>query len=234
MKLSVVMPVCNEAGILENSLRETERNLRSLSYPYEIILAEDGSTDGSGRLCRKLASGNRRVRCLHSDRKLGRGKALKNSFRESSGNVLVYFDVDLATDLSSLGKLLEEVGKSDICIGSRFMPGSRTERSLYREIASRSYNLLAKILFGTKVSDLQCGFKAFHRETLPVLLGSRDNGWFWDTETLLLAEMKGLEIREVPVKWREGRCSKVNVIKDSVSMGLRLVMLRLRIFLHSS
>ncbi len=230
MKLSIVLPVYNEAGVLENSLEKIENNLKSLGYDYEIIIAEDGSTDGTDRLCREISSRNKKVRHLHSDEKLGRGRALKNSFLEARGDVFVYFDIDLATDLRHLKSLVEEIENGcDISTGCRLNEKSQINRSFLREIASRGYNLMAKILFNTKISDMQCGFKAFHRRTLPVLLKSRDNRWFWDTETLLLGEKYGLKISEIPVVWRESSDSKVNVMKDSFEMGLSLLKLRIRL-----
>jgi len=235
MKLSIILPVYNEAKILESSLLEIEKFLKSMEYDYEIILAEDGSEDGSDRICEEMASGKKRIKYYHSDKRLGRGKALKRAFLKTSGDVLIYFDVDLATELFSLKELVKkiEIGY-DISIGSRLIPGSETNRFFLREIASRIYNLLARFLFQTKIKDLQCGFKAFRRTTLPFLLKSKSDDWFWDTETLLLAEKEGMKISEIPVKWKEGKKSRVNVVKDSIIMGLNLIKLKIRININNS
>jgi len=230
MKISIILPIYNEVEIIEKSLMKTEEFIKSTNYDYEIILAEDGSKDGSDKICEKLASRKKRIKHFHSDNRLGRGRALKKVLVKTTGDVLIYFDADLATDISSVRELIKEIEMGyDVSIGSRLLPKSNVERLFAREIASRGYNLLARFLFHTEIKDLQCGLKAFRRSTLPILLSANDNYWFWDSEILIMAEKENLKISEIPVKWNEGNKSKVNILKDSIVMGLKLLRLKIKL-----
>jgi hypothetical protein len=96
---------------------------------------------------------------------------------------------------------------------------SKVERSLTREIVSRTYNFLVRAMLGSEVKDHQCGFKAFRREPLMKILDEiAANHWFWDTEILVRASRKGYRIKEIPVEWTSGQETKVNLIKDSFNM----------------
>ncbi len=227
MELSVVVPVHNEVGALERCLSNVERMLEGIGREYEILIAEDGSTDGTFELGMRLAEDNPRIRVLHSDEKLGRGKALNRAFMEAEGKVVMYMDVDLATDLSALEGIVEKAeGDYDIAIGSRMSAASDCERSLLRDIASRGYNLLGQILFPTGLHDLQCGFKAFKKDKLMEILDEVESEhWFWDSELLIRAKRKEFRITEVPVAWREGKSSKVVLAKDIRNMGSKMLRL---------
>jgi SAM-dependent methyltransferase len=127
-------------------------------------------------------------------------------------------DVDLSTGLESLQPLLERIarGDTDIAIGSRLAAGARIERSLQREIISRVYNLIARSCIRYNIRDAQCGFKAMRsslaRELIPHI---EDEGWFFDTELLVLAWRSGLRINEVPVRWVEDHDSRVRIVKTA-------------------
>jgi len=138
-------------------------------------------------------------------------------------------DVDLATDLSVFPALVEAVasGRADLAIGSRLMAGARTSRSWRRELISRSYVRLAKLLCGLRCSDAQCGFKAISRPAAQALLPQvQDNGWFFDTELLVRAQWGGWRIAEVPVIWREDRDSRVKILRTAWADLRGLVRLR--------
>lgn len=221
-KVSVVLPTYNEAEIIEATAEKVMDALREYGEPFEIIIAEDGSTDGTDKKADLLSekySGI--VKHLHSEKRLGRGKALKKAFSDSTGDVLVYMDVDLATDVRHLAALIRSVEYEgyEIATGSRMLVDSRVKRSGMRHLASRVYNLLVRKLLGSKVKDHQCGFKAFRREPLMQLLPEVGaNHWFWDTELLVRASQKGYRIKEIPVDWQGGRETKVRLLNDSFEM----------------
>jgi glycosyltransferase involved in cell wall biosynthesis len=201
-EVSVVFPVYNESENLENAFERTIEELEKISpSSYEIIIAEDGSTDGSDKIAENLARKYRFVRHIHRDERLGRGKALNNAFKSSKDQVLVYMDVDLATSLKHLGTLIGYIRQSyDFATGSRMLKESKVERSWSRLLASKSYNFLVRFLLGSKVSDHQCGFKAFKREPLLKMIDEvKASHWFWDTEILVRYSFKGLKIKEFPV-----------------------------------
>jgi glycosyltransferase involved in cell wall biosynthesis len=221
VEVSVVFPAYNEAAALEAAVEKVTEALSEFARSYEIIIAEDGSTDGTDKLAAALAEKYPFVKHIHGEKRLGRGTALKNAFKQSSGEVLVYMDLDLATDLKHLKTLVSAVEFEgyDFATGSRMLPESDVARSGTRNIASKTYNFMVRALLGSKVRDHQCGFKAFRREPLMQLLDEVGaSHWFWDTEILVRAHLRGYKIKEVPVSWRGGRETKVKLFKDSLSM----------------
>ena len=228
VKVSVVFPAYNEAARLEPAVNEVTHALDEFTRSYEVIIAEDGSTDGTDRVAAELVAKYPFVKHLHGEQRLGRGAALKNAFKQSSGEVLVYMDLDLATNLEHLKALVDAVdsGGYDFATGSRLLPESNVKRSRTRNLASKTYNFMVRKLLGSKVRDHQCGFKAFRREPLMVLLDEvRANHWFWDTEVLVRGYRRGYRIKEIPVSWKGGRETKVRLLQDSFSMGWQILSL---------
>jgi hypothetical protein len=203
------------------AVEKTVQTLNELKYSYEIIIAEDGSTDGTAERSEELAKKFSYVKHIHCEKRLGRGTALKNALMQCRGEVLVYMDLDLATDLKSLKPLIEAIAVEgyDVSIGSRLLPESKVERSFRRSISSKSYNFLVRHMLGSKVRDHQCGFKAFKKEPLLNLLDEVEaTHWFWDTELLVRAYRHGYRVKEIPVEWKSGKDTKVNLTKDSSRM----------------
>lgn len=230
MKVSVVLPAYNEAKRLRKTVERVEEQLITLGYDYEIVIAEDGSTDGTDAIAREIAEKNPRVKHLHSDERLGRGRALMNAFRICEGEVVVYMDIDLSTDLRHLGELISAVLEGyDVVTGSRLIKGSEVRRPLKRDVASRAYNLLVRILLRSRIHDHQCGFKAFRKSAiLKISELVKDTHWFWDTEVLVLAQRLGFRVKEIPVRWEHGGETKVRFGKDVVYMFSQI----LRVFLE--
>jgi hypothetical protein len=220
--ISIVLPAYNEADRIEKAV---ERIKEELKTDFEIIIAEDGSTDGTDAISSQLSKKYSEVRHLHSPERLGRGKALKNAFEVADGEILVYMDVDLSTDLSHLDELIRYAGENDVVTGSRMLPESIAERSLGRKIATSAYNSLVRIILRSKIRDHQCGFKAFRKESiLPLLKITKSSHWFWDTEILIRSQRNGLKVKEFPVRWRESRETKVKM-KDILWMGFGILRL---------
>ena len=158
------------------------------------------------------------MRAVHLDHK-GRGRALRSAWLASTAAVVCYMDVDLSTDLDALLPLVAPLltGHSDVAIGSRLAPGARVVRGPKREVISRTYNLILRATLRNGFSDAQCGFKAVRRDVAAALLPLiEDNGWFFDTELLVLAEHNGLRIHEVPVDWVDDPDSRVRITSTAV------------------
>ena len=226
--VSVVLPAYNEAANIEKAFFVTAETLLKITDRFEIIIAEDGSTDGTDRIASSLSKQYAYVVHLHSDKRQGRGKALSRAFKAASGEVLCYIDVDLATDMKYLEKLITAVSMDgyDFATGSRMMHESDAKRPFKREFASRGYNFLVRLFLRSKLYDHQCGFKAFRREALFELLDEIENEhWFWDTEVLVRAQQKGYRVMEFPVYWRHGGSSKVDLVKDVKGMGSEIFRL---------
>ena len=227
-RVSVVFPAYNEATTLEAAVEKVTQTLNEFTRSYEIIIAEDGSTDGTDKLAAALAEKYPFVKHIHGEKRLGRGAALKNAFKQSSGEVLVYMDLDLATDVKHLKSLVDAVEYEgyDFATGSRLLSESKVKRSGTRHLASRTYNFMVRALLGSEVKDHQCGFKAFRREPLLQLLDEVGaNHWFWDTEILVRAYRRGYKIKEIPVSWKGGRETKVRLLQDSLNMGWQILSL---------
>jgi glycosyltransferase involved in cell wall biosynthesis len=228
VQISVVLPAYNEVDYLQPAVEKTIQALKEFAQSYEVIIAEDGSTDGTAERAEELAQKNPGVRHIHREKRLGRGTALNNAFKQSRGEALVYMDLDLATDLKYLKPLVEAITVEgyDFATGSRLMKESRAERTFSRGFSSKTYNFLVRHMLGSKLHDHQCGFKAFKREPLMSLIDKVEaTHWFWDTEILVRAHRAGFKIKEIPVEWKSGKDTKVNLFKDSWNMFRQIMSL---------
>lgn len=213
--VEVVVPVFNEERSLPGCLRVLDEFLTE-DFPFRstITVVDNASTDATLEIASALAADFERVRVVHLQRK-GRGLALREAWGASDADVVVYMDVDLSTGLDALLPLVAPLvnGHSDLSIGSRLAPGARTVRGPKRELISRAYIQLIKVMHGARFSDAQCGFKAARTAVVrPLLAHVQDDSWFFDTELLLLAEHNGLRVHEVPVDWVEDTDSRVDVL----------------------
>jgi glycosyltransferase involved in cell wall biosynthesis len=213
--VDLVIPVHNEERVLEPNIELLLEYLRR-EFPFacRVVVADNASVDSTGAIAESLASRHPEVRSLRLDRK-GRGYALRSAWSASEADVVAYMDVDLSTNLESFLPLVAPVmsGHSEVAIGSRVAHHAHVRRRLKRELLSRTYNGLIHAAFRVGFSDAQCGFKAVRadvaRRLLPLIA---DDGWFFDTELLLLAERNGMRVHEVPVDWIEDLDSRVDLI----------------------
>jgi len=227
MKVTILLPVYNEEQNVRNAYAQVKAELERLNLGYEIIIAEDGSSDRSYEIAKEIASKDKNVTLSHANERLGRGCSLTRAIKLAKGNKVIYMDVDLATDLKHLKTLINALDNNDIATGSRLMHNSKIKRGIKREISSRVFNFLVRLFLKSKIRDHQCGFKGFNKErVIPILDKVRDNHWFWDTELLVRAQRAGLTIAEIPVEWIEpSEETKVNVIKDSINMFRSIIRL---------
>jgi glycosyltransferase involved in cell wall biosynthesis len=216
--VDVVIPVYNEERVLQHSVSRLREFLQQrCPYRWRIVVADNASVDNTLAVAKRLSSLYQEVDYIHLDQK-GRGRALRRAWLESDADVVGYMDVDLSTELEAFPPLIDGliVEGYDVAIGSRLKKGAVVERQLKREIISRFYNLLIKLMFWNKFSDAQCGFKALTRKAVEDLVPVvKDEGWFFDSELLLRAEQKGYRIYEVPVKWIDDPDSRVNIVETA-------------------
>jgi glycosyltransferase involved in cell wall biosynthesis len=219
--LDVVIPVYNEERDLAPNITKLRDFLvQSCPYRWRVVIANNASTDRTLEIAQALAEQYPgEVTYIHLEQK-GRGRALKRAWLASTADVVCYMDVDLSTNLRHLMPLVEPIfaGRYHIAIGSRLMPGARVTRQLKREVISRAYNLIIKLMFPRRrFSDAQCGFKALSRQAVQDLVPYiQDNHWFFDSELLLRAEQCGYKIWEVPVEWIEDLDSRVKIIPTAI------------------
>ncbi|MDQ1696746.1 MAG: hypothetical protein QOJ03_2099 [Frankiaceae bacterium] len=218
--LDIVVPVHNEQRDLAASVRRLHEFARaSLPFPFRITIVDNASTDETWQEARALAADVPELRLLQLGAK-GRGRALRAAWSASDAAVVAYMDVDLSTDLAALLPLVAPLvsGHSDVAIGTRLSRSSRVVRGTKRELISRCYNTLLHATLSTRFSDAQCGFKAIRGDCVRALLPHvRDDGWFFDTELLVVAERAGLRIHEVPVDWIDDADSRVDLVATALA-----------------
>jgi glycosyltransferase involved in cell wall biosynthesis len=214
LTVDIVIPVLNEAHVLEKSVETVLAYARPhLPYRWRIVVVDNGSTDGTQDVARRIAEREPRMGFLHLQQR-GRGRALRHAWLQSKADVVCYMDVDLSTRLDHLPELIRAVGMGgyDVATGSRLMRDSATTRSFRREVISRIYNVFIKAVLGTRFSDAQCGFKALNRRAVEKIVPQiEDQSWFFDTEMLVLAEKQGFAIKDIPVMWVEDDDSRVKI-----------------------
>ncbi len=218
LSVDVVIPVYNEERTLEPSVTTLREFLQNrCPYNWRIVIADNASVDHTPEVAKRLSSLHPEVTYLRLDQK-GRGRALRRAWLDSEADIVSYMDVDLSTDLEALPLLIDGLVKEgyDVAIGSRLQQGAQVQRLWKREIISRCYNVLIKLMFRNRFSDAQCGFKALTRQAVEDLVPIvKDQGWFFDSELLLRAEQKGYQIYEVPVRWIDDPDSRVNVLQTA-------------------
>ncbi|KKS22956.1 MAG: Glycosyl transferase [Candidatus Roizmanbacteria bacterium GW2011_GWC2_41_7] len=220
MSVEITMPVYNEeAEIQEHIIKLYEYCKTNLkAYKWHITIADNASTDRTPNIGEKLSKKNAEIDLLKLTQK-GRGRAVKTAWQNSRADICCYMDIDLSTDLRHLPSLVDAiVAGNDIAIGTRLAKKSIViDRTLKREIISRSYNLMVKLLFLTKFSDAQCGFKAVSKQVVENLIPHIiDNEWFMDSELLIVGEKLGYAMHEVPVTWHDSPGSTVRVLPTAM------------------
>ena len=213
--VDVVIPVYNEEHVLAQSVATLRDFLKAnLDKQWKILIADNASTDGTWEVAQGLDKEYPDVVAVHIDQK-GRGRALRKVWLESDSDIVSYMDVDLSTGLDAFPKIIQAIEEGyGVATGSRLMGSSDVKRSFKRELTSRGYNFIIKALFFTKWHDAQCGFKAVSRKAVDELVPLIQNQeWFFDTELLILAGMKGYKIKEVPVTWVEDTDTRVDIMK---------------------
>jgi glycosyltransferase involved in cell wall biosynthesis len=219
VSVEVVIPAYNEEKALPENIPALCGYLEAFfPYCWSVLIADNGSSDATSAVAEVLASRHQHVSVLRLEEK-GRGRALKAAWLASKADIVAYMDVDLSTNLWSFLPLVAPLatGHSDVAIGSRLLKGAHVTRQWKREVTSRGYNVLVKLLFANGFSDAQCGFKALKRSVAQELVPQvQDGEWFFDTELLLLAEKRGYRISEVPVDWIEDLDSRVDVAQTAI------------------
>ena len=212
--VEITVPVHNEERTLRQNVEALLAYLREeFPFPFGVVIADNASTDGTPAIAAALAAEHADVAYLYVPTK-GRGVALRTAWLSSEADVVAYMDVDLSTNLESFLPLVAPLlsGHSELAIGTRLRHGAHIRRRLKREILSRGYNALIHAAFRVGFSDAQCGFKAARADAVRRLVPLvKDDGWFFDTELLLLAERNHFRIHEVPVDWIEDLDSRVDL-----------------------
>jgi len=230
--LSVVVPAYNEESRLGASLKRMLAYFDAQDYPVEMLIVDDGSSDGTARVVQQIAACRPQVRLLSYHPNQGKGHAVRYGMLRASGELVLFCDADLATPIEEVEKLLAKIKAGyDIAIGSRDVPGSELikRQSFVREMGGRTFNKLVQVMAVPGIHDTQCGFKLFTQQASQTIFSRcRVDHFAFDVEVLYLAlRIFGLRVAEVPVRWAHQEGSKVRFFRDAWRMVKTLFRIRL-------
>jgi dolichyl-phosphate beta-glucosyltransferase len=229
LALSVVIPAYNEIARLEPTLRRVIAYCRAQCPLFEIIVVDDGSTDGTPDLVERIAAEEAGVKLIALGANRGKGAAVRSGVLAARGREVLFSDADLATPIEELDKLRQRLADGcDIAIGSRAAPGAdiRVRQHPMRELMGRTFNLMVRVAALGGIRDTQCGFKLFRRDAAHDLFGrARLDGFAFDVEVLWLARGR-YQVAEVPVVWSHVDDSKVSPGGDAARMFVDLLRIR--------
>ena len=229
--LSVVIPAYNEESRLGPTVRAAVDYFRSEGRPFELIIVDDGSRDGTSARARRLADELTEVRLIRLAANHGKGYAVRSGVVNARGRNILFADADGATPFAEIQRLYTalEAG-ADVAIGSRGLSakGVEVKAKLYRHVIGRVFHALVETLTVRDIKDTQCGFKLFRAPVAHDLFSRmRMNGFSFDVEVLVMAKRRGYRIAEVPVNWTHQPGSKVRLTIDSLHMAADLVRIRM-------
>lgn len=226
-KISFIIPTYNEAPIIKNTIETTLGFLESSFSDYELIVYDDGSTDETEDIVRRID--NPHLRIIGHKPNKGKGSAVREGVLASDGDIVVYTDADLAYGIETVGELLKKLQDeaAEIAIGSRRLhPQGFKDYPMTRLLASRLFSFLTNQLAGFHY-DTQCGLKAFSAKAAKQIFSlCESDGFAFDFEVMLLATVLSLNVTQLPVKIINHRDSKVLVLRDSIKMFFDVIRIR--------
>ncbi len=231
MRFSVIIPAFNEEKILRGSLEKIISFLGPKSPEYEIIVVDDGSTDGTSATIEKYIV-SKEINLVRYENNRGKGFAVRAGVEKAEGEYILFSDADLSTPIEEAEKLLRETEQKnfDIAIASRALKESQIDvrQPIYRELMGKIFNKIARIFTFSGIYDSQCGFKLFRKTAAKRLFSiSRINGFAFDVEIIFLAQKFGYSITELPVRWLNNPNTKVSALSDSLKMFFDVIKIRI-------
>jgi glycosyltransferase involved in cell wall biosynthesis len=231
--LSVIIPAYNEASRLPRTLERVgdwvQRKRAVAGLEIEILVVDDGSTDGTPEVVREWQRRLDGLRLVSNGSNRGKGYSVRHGMREAQGRIALFTDADLSAPIEEVAKLMIALEEADVAIGSRAVDRRLIEshQSVAREMAGRVFNGMVRLMTGVRFHDTQCGFKAFRMKRARILFEQqRIEDFGFDPELLFLARRHGLTAVEVPVRWAHDPGSKVRMLRDSLRMFWDLVRVR--------
>lgn len=228
--LSVVIPCYNEQDRLPATVDAIKAYMAARKTDYELILSDDGSTDGTAGVIKAAMNAAGNVRLVQLPHNRGKGRALAEGVAVSTGDRVLLTDADLSTPIEELPKLEARLDSgAGVAIASRAVKGSQVvvHQPIYRVLMGKTFNLIVQAVLLPGLWDTQCGFKLFRGDLArSVFAQLRTDGFGYDPEALYLAKRRGEQIAEVPVVWRHSAPTKVAAVRHSVDMFRDVVRTR--------
>jgi len=224
---SVVIPAYNEERRLPGTLREVTEHLGAAGLAYEVIVVDDGSTDGTGRVVKEAARRDPAVRLLATPHR-GKGYATRSGMLAASGERRAFVDADLPMPVGDLTRLAGQLDGCDLVIASREGPGAeRLDEPFARHVMGRVFNGLVRVLATPDIQDTQCGLKCFTADCARAVFSRQTiDGFGFDVEILFIARRLGYRIRQLPITWRHVPASRVDPLRDTLRMLLDVARVR--------
>ncbi len=221
-RLTIVVPAYNEEERLGRTLDAIDAWLGARGEPFEVIVVDDGSRDGTRRIAEERAANRADSICIALPENRGKGAAVRAGFERSRGELVLFSDADLSTPIEELDRLRGAVEDgAGLAIASRGLPQSSLEvrQAFLREQMGKAFNALVRVWTGIPFRDTQCGFKLLRGDDARAIAKEmREPGFAFDVEMILLARRRGLVVREIPVTWRNDSRSRVDPVQDSLRM----------------
>lgn len=226
--LSIIIPAHNEENRLPGTLAQVFKFLNQQSFPFEVIVVENGSSDRTYQIAQDFAKQNKDLHVIQNGQP-GKGLAIRRGVQAAAGAYLFFCDADLSMPIEEISKFLPpQLPHVDIAIASREAPGAvRYNEPYYRHLTGRVFNTLIRLLVLPGLQDTQCGFKCIRAEVARDIFPYQTlTGWAFDVELLYIARRHGYELVEIPIDWYFNDDSKISVFRDSLRMFLDLLLIR--------
>ena len=226
--LSIIIPAHNEENRLPGTLAQVFKFLNQQTFPFEVIVVENGSIDRTYQIAQDFAKENKDLHVIQNGQP-GKGLAIRRGVQAAAGDYLFFCDADLSMPIEEISKFLPpQLPHVDIAIASREAPGAvRYNEPYYRHLTGRVFNTLIRLLVLPGLQDTQCGFKCIRAEVARDIFPYQTlTGWAFDVELLYIARRHGYELVEIPIDLYFNDDSKISVFRDSLRMFLDLLLIR--------
>jgi glycosyltransferase involved in cell wall biosynthesis len=201
IELSFVVPAFNEERSIQGALSTIDKIVGSKQLPYEIVVVDDGSKDGTRVKAMEYANRNGHIRVISYKNNVGKGHAVRAGFLKTAGEIIILSDSDMEIDLKAIPSYVEALKGSDIAIATKWHPKSTVKMPFHRRILSHAFNVLVRMLTGADVKDTQTGLKAMKRSTFTNIFSRLCvKRYAFDVELLAVAKLFGLKVIEMPVR----------------------------------
>ena len=227
--LSLVIPVFNEEKRVVAGLTSAVSYLKQKPYTWEIIVVDDGSTDATVAVAKKMLRGVPHE-LIQLNNNEGKGAAIKSGVLSACGKCILFSDIDFSTPLTELPAFFEALKKTDVAIGVRRHPRSEVikHQPRLREFLGHIFTKLTNLIATPGIYDATCGFKMFSQDAAYTLFShSRIKRWAFDAEILFLARKYNYTITQVPVVWSDNAATKVHVLRDGARAFIDLIYMRI-------